>query len=547
LRSWPDAVAFDPTEGAASPALEALIRGPGTALAAVLLLGDPSDPWGEASAIAIARAFVRTGRRILLIDAGAGVKIHETLGVANDEGLADHFLFGTSLELLAQPVEDGSWALVPAGPVSMAPRFPGSATEWQDLVRDASVHDTTLVVYAAHDAPGLADLAETIGAVIALASNGTELLETSIRRPYSVLVVLHPAAPGPAAVLRNDEVARGAVAGLQGAVPQPEQDDLRQELIADLRERQRAALQEPPPELPAPGDRVDSTAAIPASARALPETIPATTESFAPELIPLGPVVGSPTSEDRHGRGEGEESAVAQVRRANGRATERGRWRWLLLALLLAVSLAAGAWHYWGQWQNARRARARAAAPPLAPRATAPRPEPIAAIDTLAAALPYVVAIEAHQDLPSAERRINALRTQLSGVGFLIAPLVREGTLYYHVAAGPAPDSASASALRDTLIAHRIKTGATTNDVRSAPLAYLIAEYATRDSADARVTQLLRLDIPTYVLAQGGEPPRWRVYAGGYNGRAEADVMRQLLASAGVPDSLVTRTGRINR
>ncbi|HSJ13809.1 MAG TPA: SPOR domain-containing protein, partial [Longimicrobiales bacterium] len=305
----------------------------------------------------------------------------------------------------------------------------------------------------------------------------------------------------------------------------PRDGEARHALIADLRARQRAALQAPPDPF-AVASKAMGREGVGSGDPAGPLSAEAAAEFAAEDLL-------APVPQARHP----EEPPTAPRP-----AVRQHSISWTLLVLLL-LSLLAGAWHLWSWWGDAQQAGAAAATQP----AVRPAPPPPAVPDTLDAFLPYLVAIEAHQDLRTAERRILALRSALPGTGFLIVPLVREGTLYYHVSAGPAADTASAGALMDTLIARRIKTGGTRADVRSAPLALLIAEYGARDSAESRVAELRRLDIPAYVLPLGPEPARWRIYAGGYNGPAEADVMRQLLRSAGVTDSLVPRTGRITR
>jgi hypothetical protein len=60
------------------------------------------------------------------------------------------------------------------------------------------------------------------------------------------------------------------------------------------------------------------------------------------------------------------------------------------------------------------------------------------------------------------------------------------------------------------------------------------------------MAQLSQLDIPSYVIEvpYTNGPPRYFLYSGAYSGAAEADVMRQLLRSAGLADTLVERTGR---
>jgi hypothetical protein len=109
--------------------------------------------------------------------------------------------------------------------------------------------------------------------------------------------------------------------------------------------------------------------------------------------------------------------------------------------------------------------------------------------------------------------------------------------------AGPLRDSASAVALRDTLVAHGHKLAPSANDVRAAPLAFLVGDFASAQEAAGKIEELRQLDIPGYVVVRAGFPQPHRVLVGGFNAAAEADVVRSLLRAAGIRDSLVTRTG----
>jgi cell division septation protein DedD len=179
---------------------------------------------------------------------------------------------------------------------------------------------------------------------------------------------------------------------------------------------------------------------------------------------------------------------------------------------------------------------------------TAPEPEPPPpAAPAEQNALPFVVAIEAHRELLVALERVADLTEIEPELLFHVEPLERQGTLFYHVMAGPVRDSAAALALRDSLIARGHKTGPTPTDVRATPLAYLIGDYGTPDAAQEQSDVLRRLDIPAYVLeaeAVDGRP-LYRLYVGGFGSAAEADIMGQMLRSAGIRDSLVTRTGNV--
>jgi hypothetical protein len=209
------------------------------------------------------------------------------------------------------------------------------------------------------------------------------------------------------------------------------------------------------------------------------------------------------------------------------------------LSVVLAVSLLAGAWHFLSGRIGADVAGNGVPVTPVAQ----PAPATGAVEDE---ALPYAVVMEAHTDLARAFARIDALAAARS-LAFHIVPLERDGTLFYHIMSGPVADSASALALRDTLMARRLKTTETPTDVRHTPLAFLIGDFGTRDVAMQSMNELRRLDVPAYMLyadALDGEP-LYRVYVGGFSSAAEADVTRQLLRAAGAPDSLVTRTGSI--
>ena len=234
------------------------------------------------------------------------------------------------------------------------------------------------------------------------------------------------------------------------------------------------------------------------------------------------------------------EAAPRQPAKAPPPRQPRSRYRrpvlWTVGVVFLA-SLLAGAWHFLG-------GRVESEEPPAA--VTPPEPAAPAA-PTAANALPFVVAIEAHRELLVALNRVTDLSEIEPELLFHVEPLEREGTMFYHVMAGPVPDSTAALALRDTLIARGHKTGPTPTDVRATPLAFLIGDYGTVESAQEQNDILRRLDIPGYVLqgTAADSAPLYRLYVGGFSTAAEAAIIRQMLQSAGIRDSLVTRTGNV--
>ena len=159
--------------------------------------------------------------------------------------------------------------------------------------------------------------------------------------------------------------------------------------------------------------------------------------------------------------------------------------------------------------------------------------------------LPISISVEAHQDLESAQQRTAALREAEPSIGFYLAPLSVNGSLFYRLLAGPVESREAGEALMQRLVDADHKTAYDTWAIRPSAMAFHLGEYDTRAEAEARVDSLDVLDIPAYIVAIRHDPgaPRYRVYGGGYENRAEAAVMEQMLEQAGIETRLVERTG----
>jgi hypothetical protein len=320
----------------------------------------------------------------------------------------------------------------------------------------------------------------------------------------------------------------------------PTDRESRDALIAELRERQRSArLAGESGEGDAGGD--NALAGLAAHA-ALTGIVAPRAESPPPRALVI-PSSGSEIARELEVEPRADDVELEALTPPPRRPVTPapGRYRRPLvwtLGVVLLTSILAGAWRYLSG---------------LLPRdpavITTPAPVPDPVTPPLADdALPYVVAIEAHRDLLTAAERVTDLREIEPELAFHIEPLERDGVVYYHVMAGPVPDSTLALALRDTLIARGHKTGRTPTDVRATPFAYLVGEYPTEDDAQEQIEVLRRLDVPGYVLraaAADGEPV-FRLYVGGFGGEAEAGAVGQMLRAAGIRDTLVTRTGAVS-
>jgi len=138
------------------------------------------------------------------------------------------------------------------------------------------------------------------------------------------------------------------------------------------------------------------------------------------------------------------------------------------------------------------------------------------------------------------------LRRLEPGIQFYLSPIVVDGVLYYRVYAGPAADAAAADSLLRRLVEAGHKSAFEPWAIRRTSLAYHLGDFETLQAAQTREAELRAQGIPAYVLEipQPAGPPRYRLYGGAFEGRGEAQALGELLRRAGLPDSLVRRTGR---
>jgi Mrp family chromosome partitioning ATPase len=596
LGLWPETVAFEPVDHVAASVLNEIVDGPAAALTAVVLVVGASaraSAWAGRAATAIAARWPGS-RRVVLLDADMEQPcLHTLTGVRNEEGIADIVDYGVSLARVRQPSAQGDYDVVPTGLYAAEPAVLLLSDAWTRVILEIAARRETLLIYVPADAPGASRIVDRVGAVLVLAeSDEAQQILDRLPDPFRVLAVLTPPQPvtqmvqEPVQTLDADDepvvIAAGAAELLDGvnddeeqqlqvapaadppvaAAPDapasaveeleievvgpapgrpsdeeferirlPTEQGARATLIAELRERQRAARMAPPADsdlLPQPAKHGEpprqdhTTVLLPSAAGEGGREMRAGTMGDDVPLDTLDP--GSPQKPARPSR-----------------YSQPLAWT---LFVVLAVALLGGSWRFLAGRLSVDRER-REPTEAVVPAVPAPTPPAQPAAEV---ALPFVVAMEAHTDLAAAFRRVDALNEE-PALSFHIAPLEREGTLFYHVMAGPVPDSASAIALRDTLLARRLKTAATPTDVRLAPLSFVIGDYSTRAAAEEAMNELRRLDVPGYMqMAEAADgAPLYRVFVGAFTAPAEADVTRQLLRGAGVRDSLVLRMGSITQ
>lgn len=489
--------------------LATLLDHPGSGGPVVLLaVGSKAQQSGSAArtAIELAESFAARGERVVLADLSLqNPELHSRLNVDNEEGLSDVFLFGASLAHITRTIPSRGFEFIPASAFTPDTAEVLQHAWWSHVFEELSAQQKKLLVYLPMDVHGAEAFSDRVGTTIILADSYAEegAVQGKLSEDAEVLnafaLDLKPSSsvepspsPSPSPPGTRDDAAFEKI-----RIPK---DGARDALIADLRKRQRDALMAPSPGLqPLPYE-----GGAPISARTAP----------APDRIPVLNIA----------------NALPAPRRA--------RWPlYAAAALIFLAGLGAYGWY--------RLVKSKATAAPQtgieepavrAPVAPAPGQQ-----------LPFSVAIASYEQPSQAQERLDQLKTVENSIGFFIGPINVDGTLFYSVMAGPVPDSATAIALRDTLISRRIKTGSTGRDVLSTPFAFLLGEFANRH--DAETTQLASetKGIPSYILDAVAEDGalRYRVYAGAYMGRGDAEFLRPLLKAAGFPDNLVERTGSI--
>lgn len=476
------------------------------------------DGWAGRAAARIARRGIAGNGRILLADLGLDrPHLHEVLGVNQGEGMSDAFVFGASIQRVAQPTKEG-FLFASAGTPVAEPGSVLASPRWRPVAeafRQAGAH---LLLYVPWDLPGREALLARASSVAILATpEEAEELADGILGQARVDLVLGPGA------------AEGDDAGEQGAPGSP---------VADARAGDPAG----------PSGRRPAEVG-PAGAVASDAEGGGTRSGVAP---------GRPTDEEARDNG-----------REQGRGGRLGLLVLLFVLLLLGVLGAAllgfidipgipemTAGPTAGPTTATTEAAAGAGIPEDGPgevptESSRPLGGPHHA---------WSLMIASFQDPAVGLEQAGALQRIHPERLFHLAPVQVGGATWYRLLVGPAADSLAASDLRQGLNAG---SGAGWR-VRPTPLAFQLAEVATAEEASALVDDLPP-EIPGYALAvvPGGTDTdgedrffalpqasdaspgaRYRVYVGGYSDAGEATLMEETLRNTGFGEApLVQRVG----
>lgn len=498
----PSPTFFDPS----FERLPAPVAGETAAPGPVLLLFDRAADrdWAADAAVSLATGWHAAGRRTVLADLCLEDPfLNDRIGMPNQDGVVDIFLYGASLARSARAVPGRGFYLISSGTYTPDPGAVLRHPRWDKIVAGFRDNNAALLLFVPSDAPELPSLRRFVSEAILLGgADGASPLPPELAADFAVRAWLTPP--------RRD----GAAAAPAARPTSP----------ADR-------FPEPEPVAPwkaPPGTRTElaGASAVPAAGAA-----GASGAQVAPNVIPVPDPEWTDAEEPKKRR-----RAVSP----------------LLLLLLLIALLAAlvflgptyipGFPDLIGSTTRGPEPAAPAAAP--APAASA---APVAEAGSM---LPYSVQVRNFQSWDDAAKFSGDVARRFTEAQFFIVPEANQGITYWKVMAGMAGDTAAVTALRERLLAEDVideeAAGGRYALIDHRPLAYELGEYPTAAQARARADSLTRRAIPAYVAAvpytDGSE--RWKVYGGAYRDSASAAPMAKILTGASIPPRLVERSGR---
>ena len=501
----PSPTFFDPS----FERLPASVSGETAAPGPVLLVFDRAADrdWAADAAVALATGWHAAGRRTVLADLCLEDPfLNDRIGMPNQEGVVDIFLYGASLARSARAVPGRGFYLISAGTYTPDPGAVLRNPRWDKIVGGFRDNQAALLLFVPSDAPEL----------------------PALRRWVSEAILL---------------------GGGDGAGPLPEGGFSPRAWLAPPRRDGGRASAAPAARPASPADR------FPEPEPVAPWNAPPGTRA---ELAGAAAATAAPAA----GAGVGAAAAPPRdipVPEADWEAEEAPRKRravspWLL-ALLLVV-LAAAALLYLGPrfipgFPNLIGAPTSTREPAPPKEAAAPAaPVQRGPVTAAGAVLPYSVHVAGFPEWEDASQFAASVSRRFSEAQFFVVPELRQGITYWMVLAGMAGDTTAVLALRDRLVAEDVadeeSVGGRYDLIQHRPLAYEIGEYPDAARARARADSLTLRAIPAYVApvpySDGSE--RWKVYAGAYRDTASSAPMRELLKGASLPEKLVERTGR---
>lgn len=131
------------------------------------------EGWAARAAVALATDWSSGGLHVFLMDLGLeSPTLHEALGVPNGEGVSDAFLYGASVQHIANPVLDGAFFFAPAGSPPPDPEEVLGHQRWNDLAGGFGEADATLLLLLPTDIAGAGKILSRATDILFLGGKG---------------------------------------------------------------------------------------------------------------------------------------------------------------------------------------------------------------------------------------------------------------------------------------------------------------------------------------------------------------------------------------
>lgn len=151
--------------------LPAPVSGESASAGPVLLVVDPGADraWAADAAVALATGWHGAGRRTVLADLHLEDPfLHERLGMPNQEGVVDIFLYGTSMARSARAVPGRGFYLISSGTYTPDPGAVLANPRWEKIVGSFRENEAALLLFVPADAPELEALSQWVAAAVML-------------------------------------------------------------------------------------------------------------------------------------------------------------------------------------------------------------------------------------------------------------------------------------------------------------------------------------------------------------------------------------------
>ncbi len=234
------------------------------------------DDWASRAVVSVARKWAEEGRRIFLMDLGLeSPTLHQVLGLPNGEGVSDAFLYGASVQHIAQSAMDGAFFFASAGTITADPEEVLTHSRWNDLAGGFSEADATLVLFIPTALPGADRILSLATDLVFLAGQGESLEANLGPAAIKTVAMLGPVGEPP----ELEPESNAGAASLHGEGPV--------EVDGEIGDEFGLAPEFPIREMePGPDAHVARGSDAPSEATPSPEFIPRTERELAGDILP---------------------------------------------------------------------------------------------------------------------------------------------------------------------------------------------------------------------------------------------------------------------